>query len=901
MHETTPGEDPLSLLRLRRDVALCDQFEAEHRAGRSPHIEDFLARLSEDERPALLRELLDLEKALACRRNEASSRHDRSPDANSDQRGSPGFTSLVDNHSVPETKVLADTCRHPRGDDGLSIFGSDCRAGTTQRGVGRPPTTPEVATAERYELLGEIARGGMGAVLRARDRDLGRELAVKVLHEGRCHDASLLRRFLAEARITGQLQHPGIPPVHGLGTLPDGRPFFAMKLIKGRTLSDLLGERPGPATDLPRFLAIFEQVAQTVAYAHSRGVIHRDLKPLNVMVGAFGEVQVMDWGLAKTLEPGDGRADTPPGQPDTVVDTGRDDSDASHAGSVFGTPAYMPPEQARGEVDRVDARADVFALGSMLCDVLTGRPAYHGQSPGEVHRQAELGDLAEARGRLACCGADAELVALAGRCLAPKPEDRPGDAGAVAAGVSAYLGGVRERLRSAELARVEDLARAEEAAKRAQVERRGRRLAMGLAMAITSSIALGVGAWSILEVRRTRIERRAEVAFAEAKGALERARGLKTELAAWSSARTAAEGLLALVDATHVHSELADRCRRLRNEARREAASVVAEAEAEGRDRRLVAAVIAARSNKIESGARGTATAIAAAFRTYGVDVPPRDDGVAAGPAPGPVAQAFRNYGIEAPPGDDVARTVEMLSGRPRATREVMGNGLREWAIESFYSNAEPRAWRGSLALADLIDPDPAREAVMRAWAGGDGDGLRRLAAPESIDRLDPSAIELLANSLLGSDSGLAAGAAVLRRGLLRHPRDPWLNEKLGQFLVQTGPKGRPEAIGYLRYARTFLPHLGHQLAHLLAERGLDDEAEGIFRDLTSQPAPPEQSSRDLGCLAQFLKDRGRPGAEEAYRRAVAALREAVRLRPDDAEAHRLLGEALKGTGDHRH
>ena len=163
---------------------------------------------------------------------------------------------------------------------------------------------PIDGSAGRYQLLGEIARGGMGAVLKGRDPDLGRDLALKVLldqHRGR---ADLIDRFVEEAQICGQLQHPGVVPVYELGRLPDRRPFFAMKLVKGQTLAALLAGRSSPADDLPRFLAIFEAVCQTVAYAHARGVIHRDLKPSNVMVGSFGEVQVMDWGLAKVLPQG---------------------------------------------------------------------------------------------------------------------------------------------------------------------------------------------------------------------------------------------------------------------------------------------------------------------------------------------------------------------------------------------------------------------------------------------------------------------------------------------------------------------------------------------------------------------------------------------------------------------
>src|SRR6185436_16979646 len=153
----------------------------------------------------------------------------------------------------------------------------------------------------------EIARGGMGAVHRAADTALGREVAVKVLLDKYAPGSGTARRFHDEARITGQLQHPNIPAVHDLGTLPDGRPFLAMKLIKGDTLEELLKARPDPATHRGRFVAVFEQVCQAMAYAHAHDVIHRDLKPANVMVGAFGEVQVMDWGLAKVLA--GGRAD----------------------------------------------------------------------------------------------------------------------------------------------------------------------------------------------------------------------------------------------------------------------------------------------------------------------------------------------------------------------------------------------------------------------------------------------------------------------------------------------------------------------------------------------------------------------------------------------------------------
>src|SRR5436190_18792143 len=158
-------------------------------------------------------------------------------------------------------------------------------------------------TGARYQLAGEIARGGMGAVLRGRDVDLGRDVAVKVLLEKHAGKPEVARRFIEEAQVGGQLQHPGVVPVYDIGRFGD-RPFFTMKLVKGHTLAALLAERAEPGADRPRFLAVALQVAQTVAYAPAKGVRHRDLKPANIMVGAFGEVELMDWGLAKVLNEG---------------------------------------------------------------------------------------------------------------------------------------------------------------------------------------------------------------------------------------------------------------------------------------------------------------------------------------------------------------------------------------------------------------------------------------------------------------------------------------------------------------------------------------------------------------------------------------------------------------------
>lgn len=372
------------------------------------------------------------------------------------------------------------------------------------------PEQAEPTRAGRFHLLGEIARGGMGAVLRAHDPELDRALAVKVvLPQHRDHPA-LVQRFLGEARLAGQLQHPGIVPVYDLGRLDDGRPYFAMKLIEGRTLAQLLQERPAPDHDLPRFLRYFEAVCQVVGYAHARGVLHRDLKPANIMVGAFGEVQVMDWGLARRLD--ERTTETASQSPATDGQTG--------AGVVIGTPGYMAPEQARGEV--LSARSDVFALGAMLCEVLTGSPPFAEDGPTpllDVLSRTRQADLSGACDRLAHCGADAELIALARECLSPQPPGRPTDGGAVAERVAAHLAGLQERLRQAELGKARADARAEG-------ERGRRRLTVGLAVAVLALAVLGAGTGLLVQKRHAEQASREQAAELTLSRAAElRARG----------------------------------------------------------------------------------------------------------------------------------------------------------------------------------------------------------------------------------------------------------------------------------------------------------------------------------------------------------------------------------------
>ena len=343
----------------------------------------------------------------------------------------------------------------------------------------------------RYCIEGEIARGGVGVVFKARDLELGRSVALKILRGGHQANAELARRFVEEAQIAGQLQHPGIVSVHDVGVYGDNRPYFVMKLVKGKTLAALLRQCRHRSAERQHFLAIFRQICQALAYAHARGVIHRDLKPSNVMAGGFGDVQVMDWGLSKVLAASGTDADRSAAAhvDDSVVATLRSGStgDGSVAGSIIGTPSYMPPEQARGEVKDLDERADVFGLGAILCEIITGEPPYAGETLEETQGYARRGELTPALERLEGCGADREVIRLAQDCLAFAPCDRPSDAGAVAERMNTYLESLEERAQRLEIETAEARVKALE-------ERRARRRTRTLSVLALVALVMAGGA-----------------------------------------------------------------------------------------------------------------------------------------------------------------------------------------------------------------------------------------------------------------------------------------------------------------------------------------------------------------------------------------------------------------------
>lgn len=269
----------------------------------------------------------------------------------------------------------------------------------------------------RYRLEGMLADGKTCEVWRARCQELTLDVAVKVLRVRRPEDEEL---FVREALVTAQLQHPGVPPLFNVGLLPDGRPYFAMKLIKGVTLAQLLGEQ---GLGVGKWLGVLESVCQTVAYADACGIVHCNLEPSNVMIGTFGEVQVLDWWLAKLLPGEHNRNDRP---------------DAGKATTRDAHPAYMSPEQATGDLEAITPRSDVFALGAILCHLLTDSPPYIAPDPTTLRRMAVHAELTDAFRRLDTSRAAKELVKLCKRCLSAIPAGRPATAAEVACAISEF-------------------------------------------------------------------------------------------------------------------------------------------------------------------------------------------------------------------------------------------------------------------------------------------------------------------------------------------------------------------------------------------------------------------------------------------------------------------------------
>jgi eukaryotic-like serine/threonine-protein kinase len=296
----------------------------------------------------------------------------------------------------------------------------------------------------RFRILRRHAKGGLGEVFVAQDEELNRPVALKEIQVRHAGNRDSRGRFLLEAEITGRLEHPGIVPVYGLGTYADGRPFYAMRFIEGHDLREAI-ER-FHATDKPgrdlgerrlafrELLGRFVDVCQAVAFAHSRGVLHRDLKPGNVMLGKYGETLVVDWGLAKAVGR---REEATLSEAEFIRPRSGSEVAPTQYGEALGTPAYMSPEQAVGQIDKLGAASDIYSLGATLYTLLTGKPPVEGADVGEVLRKVQRGEVVPPRQIKS--RTDAALDAICGKAMALRPEGRYATALALAADVEHWL------------------------------------------------------------------------------------------------------------------------------------------------------------------------------------------------------------------------------------------------------------------------------------------------------------------------------------------------------------------------------------------------------------------------------------------------------------------------------
>ncbi len=667
-------------------------------------------------------------------------------------------------------------------------------AGATPLDAGIP-----AQLSARYRVEGEIGRGGVGIVLRAQDVELGRAVALKILRREHLAHEGLTRRFIEEAQIGGQLEHPGIVPVHEMGRAPDGRPFFVMKLIQGRTLADLFAARTDPSLDRARLLAIFEQVCLTVAYAHARGVIHRDLKPANVMVGAFGEVQVADWGLAKVVgrpepplaptgtersrDPGSNAARESSARAAAAagpVSTDRTSSSAllSQAGAVLGTLAYMAPEQARGETEAIDARADVFALGAMLIELLTGKPPYGGDS-GEQFDAARQAALGPALARLAAPMIDATLAELARACVAPSREARPADAGVVARRVEEWRLAQESRAHAAELAVASAQAKASE-------ERRARRLTMALAGTVLVA-ALGGGSVWLAQERSERIRR--ETAATPVREAMARARALARQaqpqprhlVAPRAEALAAADAAVAATRAADPGAALQAEVVALHDELAAAVATSEAAASDLQRDRSTLSELWSLMGRWDVWPWDEIDRATEAAFREWGFDFETMDDAAL-------VSRVQRS--------SDPIEFCDQLFGWMRVRAQIAGR------------DAEPRDFVRMRDVVQAADPDPWRVRLRGAIATPGGRDIWAAALIDPQLWQQPSRTIAFLGYLLNQFDARDAARTLFDRAATLYPREVGFRFELGAWHRSASPPQWTLALDHASAAAMLAPEM---------------------------------------------------------------------------------------------
>jgi tetratricopeptide (TPR) repeat protein/serine/threonine protein kinase len=645
----------------------------------------------------------DAQRSLAAIRSVGSVRNDLAVIADADVQAS--LASLA---STPADSAAPPT-RAPASEDSAAA----------PRTV--PPTMAAAPAPVRYRRLREIARGGLGEVFVAIDEELHREVALKEIQDRFADQPDSRTRFLREAEITGKLEHPGVVPVYGLGAYADGRPFYAMRFIKGDSLKEAIerfhrnteassGQR---ALELRNLLGRFQDVCDAVAYAHSRGVLHRDLKPGNVMLGRYGETLVVDWGLAKVL----GRGNEAAGVDDVpLTTTATADVTPTQAGKAIGTPQFMSPEQAAGRLDLLGPASDVYSLGATLFCLLTGeapfpRPGEDGVGP--LLCRVEQGAFPRPRQVNAEVSRSLEAICL--KAMARRPQDRYATVEALGQDVQRWLAGEPVSAWPEPLA-----------VKAGRWVRKNRVLATAAAAALLVAVVLGTGGGVYLQQQRDRAGKQAEMGLAQAADLREAsrfadARALLGHVRGWTR-QAGDRDLDSQLDQAEKDLALARDLDRVRQEA-------------------------------------------AALVRGQFGDQRMRAD----------YPEVLARHGLDVLEGDldELSRTIRASA----ATRDVV-TALDDWA----QAETDPARKQRLLKLANLADEqDVWRHAVRQALARGDGQRLRKLVQERGEGKPTPAVVRLL-TAPFGRES--AEATALLRRIQRQQPGDFWVSFILGYRLL---------------------------------------------------------------------------------------------------------------------
>jgi eukaryotic-like serine/threonine-protein kinase len=715
----------------------------------------------------------------------------------------------------------------------------------------------------RFRIIRLHAKGGLGEVFLARDEELNREVALKRIQERFADDGENRARFVKEAEITGALEHPGIVPVYGLGHYAGGRPFYAMRFIKGNSLKDAItrfheeaavGSNPGEQTlAFRKLLGRFVDVCNAIEYAHNRGVLHRDLKPGNVMIGRYAETLVVDWGLAKVIGRQDESAGTIPDARERVGPP--DDASATTPGSALGTPAFMSPEQAAGRLQDLGPASDIYSLGATLFCLLTGQAPFPKEDPEVVLIQVAAG--AFRRPRQIDPSVPPALEAICLKAMSLQPADRYEAVKEMALDVERWMADEPVSVWR------------EPWSKRARRwTRRHRGPVSAAAAALLMATLLG-GAFATIEANRARDEAsavgraldRADEFAADARLAWRD----RLDASGWERAREAAQ---AAASRTTGRSPNA-----LRRRASTLAASVDAERASAREDVELLERLAAVRAAKGALNFEANAE-YRRLLAGRGLAVAPTKAAAAA------------------------HRPAKRLRDDPPILKARLASYLDDWALILIGRSQDLTSAAGLLALARELDPDAwrgrLRDAILQARTPESRAALGALARAPDVPSQPTASLATLASAVR------TAGQPELAIELLSMPHlrlgdDPWIYEELGLALRAVTPPRVEDALRAFTAATTLRPQMGFELAMALRDSGRTAEAVAVLEEMAKRSPDPLYYSQ----LADIEASTGLESQSRAsYTRAIAMAREAVKSRPDDAAAHSNLGLILRGAGD---